>query len=137
MPSLPAVAENGSGEVYDLAGRLLSSVRPVGTVRTVELVWPQMAVLVRRQDGTQVIERYDAAKGALTASVVVPSAASDLALGTGGLVYRVGRAIYTLRAGHPAIVWQDKAEPIGLSVEGRRSAWAVNIKGHGRIVALT
>jgi hypothetical protein len=32
---------------------------------------------------------------------------------------------------------QAKAEPIGLSIEGRRIAWAVNIKGHGRIVALT
>jgi len=137
LPSLPAIAENGPVQVYNLAGRLLSSVRPVGTVKAVALAWPQMAVLMGRHDGTQAIERYNAASGALGATTVVPSSATDLALGTSGLVYRVGRAIYTIRTGHPALVWRAKAQPIGLSIEGRRVAWAVDLKGRGRIVALT
>ena len=137
IPSLPAVAENGPVEVYDLAGRKISTVNPVGTVRVVALSWPQLGVLVRRHDRTQAIERYNATSGALIATTVVPSTAADLALGTGGPVYRVGRAIYTIRAGHPALVWRAKAQPIGLSIEGRRVAWAVNLEGRGRIVALT
>ena len=137
LPLLPVIAENGPVQVFGLAGRLLSSVRPVGTVKAVALAWPQMAVLMRRHDGTQAIERYNATSGALVATTVVPSTAADLALGTGGLVYRVGRAIYTIRAGHPVLLWRAKAVPIGLSIEGRRVAWAVNLKGRGRIVALT
>jgi hypothetical protein len=137
IPSLPMIAENGPVQVFNLSGRLLSSVRPVGTVKAVTLAWPQMAVLMRRHDGTQAIERYKATSGALVATTVVPSTATDLALGTGGLVYRVGRAIYTIRAGHPALVWRATAQPIGLSIEGRRVAWAVSLKGRGRIVALT
>ena len=65
------------------------------------------------------------------------SSASDLAIGTGGVVYRVGRAIYTLRAGRPALLWRARVVPIGLSIEGRRVAWAANGVGGSRIVALT
>ena len=53
------------------------------------------------------------------------------------IVYRVGRIIYTVRRSKPALLWRAKATPIGLSVEGRRVAWAVNLHGSGLIVALT
>jgi hypothetical protein len=31
----------------------------------------------------------------------------------------------------------SQAAPIGLSVVGKRVAWAVNVHGHGRVLALT
>jgi len=78
-----------------------------------------------------VIERYDAASGKLVTATTMPGA-SDLAIGTGGIVFRVDKAIYTIRAGRPALLWRAMTKPIGLSIEGRRVAWAAN----GRIRAL-
>lgn len=135
--AFPRPAENGPVAVYNLDGGLVSRVFPVGTTREISLCWPQLAVLVQRQDGTKAVERYDAATGTLKSAIVVPSSASDLAIGTGGVVYRVGRAIYTLRAGRPALLWRARVVPIGLSIEGRRVAWAANGVGGSRIVALT
>jgi hypothetical protein len=73
---------------------------------------------------------------AWSSTTVVPAGATDLAIGI-GVVYRVGQSIYTIRAGHPRLLWRAQVTPIGLSLEGRRVAWAVNIKGRGHIVALT
>jgi hypothetical protein len=73
----------------------------------------------------------------LQSTTAVPASASGLTIGTGGLVYRVGRSIYTIRAGRPTLVWRAQVTPIGLSIEGRRVAWAANVNGRGRIVALS
>ena len=85
-----------------------------------------------RLDGTTVVERYNAARGELVTAATMPGA-SHLAIGTGGIVFLVGRTIYTIRAGHPALLWRAATKPIGLSIEGRRVAWAAS----GRIKALT
>jgi hypothetical protein len=134
--AFPRAAENGPIAVYGLNGAPISRVSPVGIAREIALSWPQLAVLVQRHDGTRAVELYDAAKGTLRSATVVPSAAADLAIGTGQVVYRVGRAIYGIRVGGPALLWRAKAPPIGLSIEGHRMAWAVNLNGRGRIVAL-
>jgi hypothetical protein len=65
-----------------------------------------------------------------------PSAA-DVSAGSGGIVFRVGRSIYVLSGRTPKLLARAPGTPVGLSIEGRRVAWAVNPKGHGRIVALT
>ena len=49
-----------------------------------------------------------------------------------GIVFRVGKSIYALRAGQTALLWRATATPIGLSIEGKRVAWAAC----GRIKAL-
>jgi hypothetical protein len=125
-------APNGPVNVYNLSGRRLARVVPEGTVRDVALSWPDLAVIVDRSDGTTVIERYDAARGELVGTTTMPGAL-DLALGTGGTVFRVGKTIYTIRNGQPVVLWRAATKPIGLSMEGRRVAWAAS----GRIKALT
>ena len=86
-----------------------------------------------RSDGTTVIERYDAASGRLVGATTMPGA-SDLAIGTGKIVFRVGNTIYPwwVVGKRPAVLWRSLGKPIGLSIEGRRVAWAAN----GRIRAL-
>ena len=109
---------------------------PAGTVRQIALSWPHLAVLVRRPLGSQAIERCGV-NGGLEETTPVATTATDVSIGTGGIVYRVGRTIYTSRRSKPALLWRAKATPIGLSVEGRRVAWAVNLHGSGLIVAST
>lgn len=125
-------APNGPVDVYNLSGRRLARVVPEGTVREVGLSWPDLAVIVGRSDRTTVIERYDAARGELVATTPMPGAL-DLAIGTGGIVFRVGKTIYTIRNGRQVLLWRAATKPIGLSIEGRRVAWAAS----GRIKALT
>ena len=132
---LPEAAPNGPVSVYNLSGRRLTRVFPQGTVREVGLSWPYLAVLVTRTDGTTAIERYDARSGQrLTATAVIN--ATNLAIGSGGIVFLDGARIYTLRAGKPVLVWRSTGKPIGLSIEGRRVAWAVNFGARGRVRAI-
>ena len=128
----PAAAPNGPVDVYNLSGRRLARVIPQGTVREVGLSWPNLAVIVARPDGTTVIERYDASSGEVLSATTM-AGASKLAIGTGGTVFLVGKTIYTIRDGRPAVLWRATTTPAGLSIEGRRVAWAAN----GRIRALT
>jgi hypothetical protein len=124
-------APNGPVDVYNLSGRRLARVVPQGTVRDVALSWPALAVIVGRSDGTTVIERYDAARGVLVGTTTM-AGASDLAMSTSGIVFRVGRTIYAIRTGRTAVLWRATTTPIGLSIEGKRVAWAAS----GRIKAL-
>ena len=142
----PRPAENGPVGVYDLAGRLLSTVHPIGTVRDVALAWPTLSVIVERPDGTKALELYDvrAPKGIAVANPMrISLGATDLAASEVGTVFRVGTRIYFRHARPhaenemPLSVCQAASTPIGLSIEGHRIAWAVNVKGQGRVVALT
>ena len=142
----PRPVESGPVSVYDLAGRLLSTVHPVGTVRDVALAWPTLSVIVERPDGTRALERYDARgrKGTFLAPARrISSAATDLAASEVGTVFSVGSRIYfrhdrlRFNSEIPRSVCRASSTPIGLSIEGHRIAWAVNIKGQGRVVALT
>ena len=142
----PRPVESGPVDVYDLAGRLLSTVHPVGAVRDVALAWPTLSMIVERPDGTKALERYDARgrKGTFLAPARrISSAATDLASSQVGTVFRVGNRIYFrhdrlgFNSDIPRTVCQAASTPIGLSIEGHRIAWAVNVKGHGRVVAVT
>jgi hypothetical protein len=76
-------------------------------------------------------------------SVVVPAGATDLSMAGMKAVFRVGKSIRTVgvRAESVRQIATAKAEPIGLSIEGKRVAWAENVKIHGvqrgRIRAIT
>ena len=140
LGNVPRVAENGPVRVYHLLNKVVpvSSVAPRGTVKAVALSFPELAVLVDRADGTKTIERYEPEGGTLIGTTPVPKAtASELSISNARIVYRVGSKIYLLADGTPELVWKASRTPIGLSIEGRRVAWAVNLEGRGRIVALT
>ncbi len=130
----PRPAEDGPVEVHTVAGALVYRVFPQGTVRQIALAWPWLVALVRRHDGSQSIERYGA-NGALLSTIPVAKAATDLGVGPGGTVFRVGTSIYVVRGGKTVLLCRAKGTPIGLSVEGRRVAWAMNIKAAGLVVA--
>lgn len=135
---VPRVGDDGPVEVYDLSGRLSMRVQFIGMVRDVALSGHTLAVLLERPDGSKIIVRFDARSGAqLSGYSAVPLGATDLSTGTGGTVFRVGVNIYRLVGQKPSLVARAAARPIGLSIEGRRIAWAVNLKGRARIVALT
>lgn len=136
----PRVAENGPVEVYRLLNQVqrVSSATPRGTVKAIALSFAQLVVLVQRADGTRAIERYNPKNGTLIGTAVVPKAtAPELGIGTPGVVYRVGGRIYVLGSGRPRLVWRAGSTPVGLSIEGRRIAWASNFGAIGRIVTLT
>jgi hypothetical protein len=125
---------NGPVNVYDLTGHRLGQVVPQGTVKEVALDWPDLAVIVTRPDGTTAIERYlFAPQGRLLSATDMPGA-SNLSIARGKVVFRVGNTIYLWWAvgKRPAILWRSLGKPIGLSIEGKRVAWAAN----GRIRAL-
>ena len=139
----PRVAEYAPVRVYDPGGHLISSVVPDGTPRSIALAWPKLAVLFEFVDGSRQIQLYDARNGAYWASggegvfTRVPVTVNRVSVGAPGAVYSVGKAIYLLRRQKPQLVARAAATPIGLSIDGRRIAWAENVRGKGRIRTLT
>lgn len=140
LGNVPRVAANGPVRVYWFLNKLVlaSTVSPRGTVKAIALDFDQLAALVQRSDGTKALVRYAVKGGTLLGTTAVPkSTTSELSMSKAGIVYRVERSIYLLRSGKATLVWKASGTPIGLSIEGKRIAWAENVKGHGRIVALT
>ena len=81
--------------------------------------------------GEKQIEFYSPT-GERIRSVVVPAGAEDLSMAGARAVFRVGKSIRTVGV---------RTIPIGLSIEGKRVAWAENVKKHrvlrGRVRAIT
>jgi hypothetical protein len=139
----PRAGEYAPVEVYDSDGQLISTIVPPGTPRSIALSWPKLAVLYEGVDGSREIELYDARTGGYWFSggegvfAKVPVTVTRVAVGAEDAVYSVGNRIYLLRRQPTQLVWRAKAPPIGLSIEGRRIAWAENAGKQGRIHALT
>jgi hypothetical protein len=135
---VPRVVEDGPVEVFDLSGRHLTTIPLMGLVRGIAMTGQKVTVLLERPEGDRQILRFDARSGKfLSGSPLLSPAASSLATGTGGIVFRVGRQIY-LPSGRKLVpVARAASTPIGLSIEGRRVAWAENVHGKGRIRAVT
>lgn len=142
LGSAPRVEQNGPVEVFRLlpgVPYLASRVAPVGRVRAIALDFHQLAVLIKRADGTNAVERYNPLRGTLMGTTSVPkTTASTLSVSKAGIVYRVGSKIYRIAGdGTSKLVWKARGTPIGLSIEGKRIAWAENVKGRGHIMTLT
>jgi membrane associated rhomboid family serine protease len=67
----------------------------------------------------------------------VPATVSRVSVGAPGAIYAVGTAIYLLRRQQPQLVWRAANAPVGLSISNKRIVWGENVKGHGRIKAVT
>jgi hypothetical protein len=108
---------------------------PQGTVTAVALSWPDLAVLVRRADGSNAIERYDVRTGAVATVAPVSPNVTAVSVGNKGVVYADGSAISMLdTSGTPQVLWRSTGRPFGVSIEGNRVAWAVSA---GFVLALT
>lgn len=132
-------ARDGAVELLDpKTGMLLTSVFPTGTARALALSAGALAVFLERGDGSLVIERYAIPAGTLIAATSVDAHASFEAFDIAGkwIVYRVRREIRVIGPlGGDRLLIQARERPLGLSIEGRRVAWAEN--GPGRHVIRT
>jgi hypothetical protein len=134
---VPRVIEDGTVEVFDLASRLQLRVPFLGLVRDIALSGHTLAVLLEQPDGSKVVQRFLVPNEHFVAGAFVPPAAADLAAAGSRTIFRAGRDLYLLGPEHTRLIAHAAGTPIGLSIEGRRIAWAENVHGKGRIRALT
>jgi hypothetical protein len=137
----PAAAAGTPVEIRDaVSGSVIAEFTPPGTVRALALSGSVAAVVDELADGTRQIERYDAATGALLGTTGSIAVGERLSASGNTLVYTVGgRKVEAmdLTTGALRVRAVSLGAPIGLSVVGKRVAWAVNVHGHGRVLALT
>jgi hypothetical protein len=138
--SLLAVARASVVELRDIGtGALRSSCTASGFVVALALTREHVAAMVRSGGRTR-IELCDPRTGALLQAVAVPRGVQPaLSASEAVAVFSVARDLYAvdLRTYRTRWLGRAAATPIGLSVEGRRVAWAENVGGRGRIRVLT
>ena len=134
-------AHDGTAEVRDGATRALrASVAPPGAIRALAVGNGVLALLVDGTAGARRIWRFDALNGALLGRLEVPAeTAPRLDLSAGRIAYRVGNSIrlLALASGTSKVAWMPRRRPLGLSLEGRKLAWAENWGGRARVWTLT
>lgn len=134
---VPRVGEDAPVDVFDLGGRLVTHIPLIGTVRSLALTPNALDVLLERPDGSKTIVRYGLRTSIfLGGSTLLPLGATSLSASASGIVFRDGPRIYQLHGPRPTLVAVANAAPIGLSIEGKRIAWAENVHGRGRIRAV-
>jgi hypothetical protein len=127
-------------EIVDAqTGASISRVDPRGTPLAIALAPQVLATLERTPLGLR-LAWYDRATGMADGSVPVASKTSpELTATDSTIVYRVGRSIRAVdvQTHNVRTLALAAADPVGLSLEGRRLAWAENLKTSARIRALT
>jgi hypothetical protein len=121
-------------------GSLISAFTPPGTVKALALTGSVAAVIDELGDGTRQIERYNAKTGALLGTTGNIAAGDTLSGATNMFVYAVGGdkvEAMDATTGAQRVLVVSPGPPIGLSIVGKRVAWAVNEHGHGQVQALT
>jgi hypothetical protein len=141
-PSAPPPAPPGTPIEIRAAttGSLVAQFTPPGTVRALALSGSIAAVVYELGDGSRNIDLYDVARGELIGTTTGVAADDSISMSGDTLVFSVGRGkIETMDAntGAQRVLAVSPGAPIGLSVAGKRVAWAVNVHGHGRVLALT
>lgn len=119
------------------SGRLVARIVYRGQSKAVALSPSFGAVLARDETGTHVL-LYDARNGSAAGSIAVRANATDLSISGGRVVFRSGRSIWLIDAlkKHVSLLATAATVPIGLSIDGRRVAWAENLRSHARIRGL-
>jgi hypothetical protein len=119
----------------------VGSFSPAGFPLAIAFAPSVVAVLESTAGGTQI--EFRTPEGAILRTVAVPSEATGLSTNDTRAVFRVGKSIWTVSvaAGASKTVVTAANTPIGLSIEGKRVAWAENVAIHGvkrgRIRAIT
>jgi hypothetical protein len=119
-------------------GEPIAHVLPQGTPVAIALQPHVFATLERTPKGLT-LAWYSPTTGSSIGSVPVPpGTARELSANDQFAVFRIGRFLHVLSfaTGHSRTVAQTVGQPIGVSLEGNRLAWAENIRGRGRIRAL-
>ena len=119
-------------------GRLIAKAAAAGRVQAIALSQSTVALLVDGFFGRR-IELFDARSTASHRTVSVPaSTAPELSAAGANVVFHVRNAIYRLDGQRRTlrIVAVARSTPIGLSIEGRRVAWAENNRDRSRIRAI-
>jgi hypothetical protein len=137
----PTARPNGPVEIHDAStGELVAQFSPAGTVQAVALS-DKIAVVLVRTGRNKRIERYDAQTGKLIGATSVPATTADTLAAAGTrIVFQTGRKISLLDSttSKASLLTTAGSTPIGLSIEGRRVAWAENgSKTQARVRAIT
>jgi hypothetical protein len=136
---VPAPPPGGRPGVVELrnarSGALDRRLRVPAVVLALALSRDSVAVLVANR-GRKEIRRYDVRTGEQRAALRVPSSTDVIDVDRRTVVYRAGHDVYVVGSSR-RLRLRAAAKPIGLSIEGRRVAWAENVGGRGRIVAAT
>lgn len=133
-----APVRRSSVEIRDVrSGRAINRFTTDGDASAVALGPDYIALLVDHHPGIR-LELYNL-NGSLRRAATVSSRARNLSAADGSVVFATGRVIRRLDAktGVVSALSTARRAPIGLSIEGRRIVWAENVKGSGRIFALT
>jgi hypothetical protein len=132
----PRAARNGRVDVRDLAtGRLETSFRPQGIVRSVALTRSRALVLVEF-DGARTVESYDVRTGRLAGSVRAPVSLRRLALDGNLAVLPLNDqvSVFDLATGRRWVVARTRFNTIGLSIRDGLVVWGENDNKFARIV---
>jgi hypothetical protein len=125
-------------EIRTANGNLLKRLRVGGRVSALALSDGFVGMIVSKR-GSKRLEIANSSSGRVVASTTLPSGtANELALGGGTAVYRIGSRIHAFDVKRTSRLLAVAAgrKPHGLSVEGRRVAWAENSGLRGRIKAV-
>jgi hypothetical protein len=135
----PVAAANLPIEIVDVdTGASIAHVSPEGTPVAIALAPHVLVSLEQTTDGLK-LAWYSAATGSGIDSVAVPAGTVPVLSANDEIaVFRIGRFLHvlTFATGHSRTVAQTVGQPIGVSLEGSRLAWAENVRGRGRIRAL-
>ena len=129
------------GQVRSATGRLVSSFEVPGAAAGVAVAGGKVAVGSQDREGRGLLTVFAAATGKQLRSAPLPGP-TPLVAGANArwVVFRTGmRTIraFDLRTSTTTILAVARTAPIGLSVSGRRVAWAESSATSGRIRALT
>ncbi|HLY95044.1 MAG TPA: hypothetical protein VKP14_09375 [Gaiellaceae bacterium] len=118
-------------------GKRLTQVSPQGTPIALALAPTFLATLERRSKGL-VLAWYDTAGRPAGSIPVAADTSAELSANSRAIVFHSGRSIRVVypRTHTVRTLARAATEPIGLSIEHNRIAWAENIGGKGRIRAL-
>ena len=121
-------------EVRDVpTGSLVTSISPNGVPVAIALSGGTLAILGKTA-GKLVLDWYEMPTGKPLGSLrLPPTTAPALSVGDNAIVFRVGRSIRVvdLKTKRVRTIATAAATPVGLSIAGRRVAWAENVAGRG------
>ena len=139
VTNTPSVLTHFPAEIREApTGAVISRFMPHGRAFEVALSREFVAVLVQVGRRRARIELFRPTSGARLGAVRVPSGANALSISGKTVIFARGRTIWMLDAKRrkTSMLSLARTRPIGLSIEGRRVAWAESGRKRSRIRAL-